>query len=423
MSNRSAPLKELLELHDTGVWGPEDPSEGISVLRSTNFGKDGELQFEKLTFRSVDSKKRRSKLLQPNDIILEKSGGGPKQPVGRVCRFRGHHMTHAFGNFTARLRANQSLVDPEYLFWSLRNLHLSGGTLQYQKRTSGIRNLEMKRYLAHPLPLPPLDEQRRIVAILNRAAKIERLKKQAQKRLREFIPALFTKMFGDPATNPMGWEMSHIGQVCMQTKTRNPSKAPSTEFRYIDISGIDTVQKRIAVTRSLLGKDAPSRARKEIRRDDIIVSSVRPNLNAAAIVPDDLDREVASTGFSVLRSNRDRLEPLYLFCHVTSEYFVETISSKVRGANYPAVSDADIKNVLIAVPPLKEQRQFALTAQSALHALKNAQSGACNAERLTESLMSRLLESGMVCQDSATCSSGSPEKVELDYAGPIRKVR
>lgn len=391
MSYPSVPLRELLVLHDTGVWGPEDSSNGLSVLRSTNFGTDGELRFENLTYRDVDSKKRPHKLLQPNDIVLEKSGGGPKQPVGRVCRFRGHHIAHSFGNFTARLRADQSLVDSDYLFWCLRNLHLSGGTLQYQKRTSGIRNLEMKRYLTHPVLLPSLDEQRRTADILNRAAKIERLKKRVQERLREFIPALFVKVFGDPAINPMKWTERRIGQVCMRTETRDPRKSPSTQFRYVDISGIDAVQKRIVATRLLFGIDAPSRARKEIRKNDIIVSTVRPNLNAVAVVPDELDREIASTGFCVLRPNPELIEPLYLYCHVTSAFFVETISQQVRGASYPAVSDKDIKDVGIAVPPLKEQRRYTQMIESVLYTSKLGMRGVRVAEKLTASLMSHLL--------------------------------
>ena len=133
--------------------------------------------------------------------------------MGRVCFYRGHHLEHAFGNFTARLRANDSIVDPEYLFWCLHQLHLTGRTAQYQRHTSGIRNLETKRYLTHEISVPPLDEQRRIIGILNRAARIERLRMQAADRLHEFIPALFIKMFGDPVENPMEWEAERIGKL------------------------------------------------------------------------------------------------------------------------------------------------------------------------------------------------------------------
>ena len=71
----------------------------------------------------------------------------------------------------------------------------------------------MKALMSLPVPLPPLDEQRQIVGILNRAAKIERLRAQAADRLREFIPALFVKMFGDPVENPMGWIVEPLGNL------------------------------------------------------------------------------------------------------------------------------------------------------------------------------------------------------------------
>lgn len=279
-------------------------------------------------------------------------------------------------------------VEPEFLAYWLRDqrerlIQLAGGTTFRELPKSTLKKVH--------IPLPPLDEQRRIVGILNRAAEIERLRKRAQERLREFIQALFVRMFGYPATTPMMWQERRIGQVCMRTEIRNPRKAPSTQFRYVDISGIDAVEKRIVSDRLLVGADAPSRARKEIRKDDVIVSSVRPNLNAVAIVPDELDREIASTGFCVLRANRELIEPLYLFCHVTSAFFVETISSQTRGANYPAVSDKDIRALAIPVPPLREQQRFTQMVESALCTSNLAMRGVVVAEKLTASLMSRLL--------------------------------
>ena len=387
MSNRSAPLKELLELHDTGVWGPEDPSEGISVLRSTNFGKDGELQFEKLTFRSVDSKKRRSKLLQPNDIILEKSGGGPKQPVGRVCRFRGHHMTHAFGNFTARLRANQSLVDPEYLFWSLRNLHLSGGTLQYQKRTSGIRNLEMKRYLAHPLPLPPLDEQRRIVAILNRAAKIERLKKQAQKRLREFIPALFTKMFGDPATNPMNWEVRALGDLCeMDRRTIKPDDPAASELRFVGVENVVSGTGALNFeTHSRVGAQKSSAFRFDERH--VLYGKLRPYLNKVA-TPDFAGRCSTELVPLLPRSgvNREFLAEL-----LRQEKIVAFVNKSVTGSRMPRTDMISLLQLRVPAPSLDAQQQFAKLIAHARTASERGRASSETTRTLNASLMDNLL--------------------------------
>ena len=143
----------------------------------------------------------------------------------------------------------------------------------------------------------------------------------------------------------------------MPTEQRNPSQEPSAEFRYVDIRGIDRTQKTIAESSSIRGADAPSRARKVIRTDDVIVSTVRPNLNAVAMIPAELDGQIASTGFCVLRANRELVEPRYLFYRAISPDFVGSLTAKVRGASYPAVSDRDVLDAEIPVPSLPEQRR------------------------------------------------------------------
>ena len=155
-----------------------------------------------------------------------------------------------------------------------------------------------------------------------------------------------------------GWPTQLIGAVCMSTEQRDPRDSPAGEFQYVDIAGIDRGRKRIAVFHTLLGADAPSRARKVIRQDDILVSTVRPNLNAVAMVPEELDGAIASTGFCVLRANREHVDPRYLFYRAISTDFVRELTSKVRGANYPAVSDAEVKKLEIPVPALSEQRRI-----------------------------------------------------------------
>lgn len=103
---------------------------------------------------------------------------------------------------------------------------------------------------------------------------------------------------------PPRWRWVRLGEVCEdQTGVLDPRREPEKSFRYVDISGVDNKAKRIIEARTLLGKDAPSRARQIIRSGDILVSTTRPNLNAVAIVPSDLDDQICSTGFCLLRPN------------------------------------------------------------------------------------------------------------------------
>ena len=267
-------------------------------------------------------KRNRLRLFPKDSILIPKSGASVNLNHRAKLASDAHVVSHL-----AIVIPDRTKVEPDYLYWWSANYDPRA-----QVQVTSLPSLKLSTLKSALVPLPPLDEQRRIVGILNRAARVERLHKQAQEQLRKFIPALFVKMFGDPVENPMGWSRRKIGQVCMQTEIRDPRKAPATEFHYVDISGVDSIHKKIVTTQVLTGNNAPSRARKEIHKDDIIVSSVRPNLNAVAMVPYELDREIASTGFCILRANPELIDPLYLFCHVTSTFFVETILSRVRGA-------------------------------------------------------------------------------------------
>lgn len=152
-------------------------------------------------------------------------------------------------------------------------------------------------------------------------------------------------------------ELAKLGDVVeKRTGTRNPTKTPDSSFIYVDVTAVDNTEKRIVGARSILGSEAPSRARKVIRAGDILVSTVRPNLNAVALVPTTLDNQVASTGFCVLRATA-KLLPEYLFFFVRSRTFVDSLSSLVAGALYPAVSDAQVLDQLLPLPPVSEQRR------------------------------------------------------------------
>jgi type I restriction enzyme S subunit len=77
----------------------------------------------------------------------------------------------------------------------------------------GTKKLDLPRPLGFRIPLLPDQEQRRIVDILDRAASIRRLRRQAQETARQIVPALFNKMFGDPINNPMGWPVARLETV------------------------------------------------------------------------------------------------------------------------------------------------------------------------------------------------------------------
>lgn len=151
-----------------------------------------------------------------------------------------------------------------------------------------------------------------------------------------------------------------LGNVIEAVETWNPSlSGPGETFEYIDLGAIDQDTKRIIGARTVQCVEAPSRARQLVATNDVLVSTVRPNLNGIAKVPRELDGATASTGFCVLRARTSVLDAGYLFQWVKTPTFVSDMVRKATGASYPAVSDRIIAESRIPLPTIDEQRRIA----------------------------------------------------------------
>ena len=144
-----ARLAEVVGKAISGEWGQDDKAgTGIPVLRTTNFTNEGVINFSEVVTRTITKKDLSQKYLKPGDIIIEKSGGSDKQPVGRVVYYDGPPNTYLFNNFTGVLRViNPAQWDAKYLFYALRANYLKGGTKEYQNKTTGLHNLKTEQYI------------------------------------------------------------------------------------------------------------------------------------------------------------------------------------------------------------------------------------------------------------------------------------
>jgi type I restriction enzyme S subunit len=120
-----------------------------------------------------------------------------------------------------------------------------------------------------------------------------------------------------------------------------------------------------------MGAEAPSRARQIIRTGDVLVATTRPNLNAVAMVPPDLDNQICSTGFCVLRATEEVI-PGFLLAFVQSADFVAAVSELVKGALYPAMTDRQVRDVRLALPGISQQRRIAAVLSEQLATVERA---------------------------------------------------
>ena len=175
---------------------------------------------------------------------------------------------------------------------------------------------------------------------------------------------------------PKGWKRVKLGDVCKATSNKDPRNNTEQQFYYVDITSVNNVSKRIVEPKLLFGKDAPSRARQLIFANDVVLSTTRPNLNAVALVPSELDNQICSTGFCVLRSESSLVDANYLFVFTQSVEFVNNLSNLVKGALYPAVTDKQVKDQLIPLPPLPEQKRIVAILNEQMATVEKARAAA-----------------------------------------------
>lgn len=313
-------------------------------------------------------------LLKINDIVICMSSGSP-EVVGKTATLESEWYG-SVGAFCSIIRVI-NLAFPSFIGQWFR-CHLFIKWRDNQARGANIQNLRFSQLSKLEIPLPPLPEQKRIATILKeQLAAVDKARKAAEERLEavKALPAAFLrKVFpqtGQPL--PEGWKWVKLGEVCEEfTGISDLQKQPDNKFLYVDISSVDNERKEITESSLIMGRNAPSRARQIIKTNDIILSTTRPNLNAVAIVPEELNNQICSTGFCVLRPIKQLVETQFVFGFLQSDNFVRLLSDLVKGALYPAVTNGQVRIQPFPLPPIAEQKRIATVLKEQLGAVDKA---------------------------------------------------
>lgn len=348
-----------------GEWGKEPTSTSmVSVLRTTNFHNDGTIDYSHIALRDISPSRIKEKALVYQDIIIEKSGGSDKQPVGRVVFFEKQCGEMLCNNFTQILRVDRKKYYPKYVFYYLYFLYLSGATIPYQNKTTGIRNLQLTAYLNMPVKneIPSQIEQKRLAERLDKVQELIAKQKEQIAKLDLLIKSRFLDMFGDPITNPKNWPLFPLGKFI---SISGGFAFPSSEFKE---SGLPIV--RIGNINSGVFKD-----------DHFVFYQENEKLRKYLVYPDDLVLSLTGTvgkddyanicfigkkyaryylnqrnAKLVLTSNLDKTFIWQIF---KSPEIKKRLTSLNRGVRQANISNQDILNLKVIYPDLFLQTQFA----------------------------------------------------------------
>lgn len=315
--------------------------------------------------------------IRAGDIAICMSSGSASV-VGKTA-FAKTDWPGSVGAFCALLRADANQCLPEYLGFYLKSPKFRRWTSEAQG--ANIKNIRKSALEDFAISLPPLPEQRRIVDLLSRADGIVRLRREAQRKAAELIPAIFLDMFGDPATNPKAWPVANLDELVIDGPQNGLYKHGSLYGDGTPILRIDAfydgrvrdlkLLKRVRIT-------AEECAKFGLRSRDIIINRVNSieYLGKSAIVPQ-LDEE------TVFESNMMRFSVDET--HVLPEYVIELLQTShakshflakaKRAINQASINQQDVKSLSVPVPPLKRQNDFSERVEQ-VHSIKIQQTAA-----------------------------------------------
>ena len=258
------------------------------------------------------------------------------------------------GKFNAYQRTyiltSNSNVRMKYLYYFL-DKYIE--VLRYQSIGGVIKYIKLNNLSDAQIPMRSIFEQDKIIGILEKLDNEIIIRSKQLSELSNLVKSRFNEMFGSKKFDKVS--ISELVDDRIETAKKKFDQHDT--IKYIDISSIDYKNYKMTGFQEYMLNQAPSRAQQHIRKGDIVVSTVRPNLKNIAITELDDENLVASSGFCVLRALK--CLPEYLFAIICSDRFTNKMTNIVTGANYPAIKSSDIMNYIVPLPPIQLQNEFA----------------------------------------------------------------
>ena len=349
------------------------------LLRITDI-QDNSVNWANVPYTDFNKNKAAQYLLQNGDIVFARTGA----TVGKSYLVESIPSNSIYASYLIRIRTNEEIL-PEYLKIFFES------TFYWQQIFEGTVGIGQPNVNGTSLgllwlPIPPRNEQRRIVSNTQDLTLYVTSMEYSKKAINESIIQIKSKILelamqgklvpqdqsDEPAAEmlkrinpkaniitdnphswniPSNWTWISVKDVFKPMERKLPS---GNQFLYIDIDSIDNKNNTV-IPKTISVKTAPSRASRKTIKGDIVFSMVRPYLKNIAIVPE--DDCIASTGFYVL-SCTPSIDPQFAFQIAISDFFVQGLNLYMKGDNSPSINKDNIENYVIPLPPMKEQKRI-----------------------------------------------------------------
>ena len=302
-----------------------------------------------------------------NDVLFAKIT--PCMENGKAAIARGLVGGVGFGSTEFHVLRPHDLVIPEWIHYFVRREAFRQEAKRNFTGTAGqqrVPTVFMERAL---IPVPNLDEQRRIVDLLTRAEGIVRLRREAQKKAAEIIPALFLDMFGDGATNPKRWPVERLGDIANVvsgiTKGRKLNGKQTRSVPYLRVANVQAGFLDLGEVKKIEATDAEIEALK-LQSGDVVLTEGGDydKLGRGAQWRGEIEPCIHQNHIFRVRLRRDVAAPdyfeAYLQTAAATRYF---LSVAKRTTNLASINMTQLRNLPVMLPTVASQRVFVQRAE------------------------------------------------------------
>jgi len=338
---------------------PLDTDDAVVCMRTKNV--QALLDCDDLLAVPSQFVRRKDQYLEEGDILV--SSANSWNLVGKCCWIPRLPWRAAFGGFIAVLRGDSERVDRRYLYWWFASDRIQALLRSFGQKTTNISNLNIERCLGLDLPLPPLPEQRRIAAILDKADALRTRRREALAQLDRLAQSIFVEMFGDPVSNPKGWLSRKLGDLTVKMGSGSTPTGGDAAYKESGISLIRSmnVHNGCFVHKNLAFIDDAQGAKLKnvvVEADDVLLNITGASVARVCRAPSDVLPARVNQHVMIIRTSNE-LSSIFLE-RLLLNPSMKTLLLKVggAGATREAITKADAEELSVIVPPKGLQLEF-----------------------------------------------------------------
>lgn len=319
-----------------------------------------------------------TKIAREKDILIS-----VRAPIGAFGALNIANCECCIGRGLAALTVNEDICAQEYL-WHV----LSGKVDELNSKGTGstFKAINKKTLSETEIPLPPIDEQRKIAAVLDKVSGLIAKRRQQLDKLDEIVKAKFVEMFGDPVGNPMGWEKIALGKRCDIVTGNTPSRADPENYgnfiEWIKSDNINTPAVLLTEAQEYLSETGFHKCR-FVEAGSLLMTCIAGSINCIGNVAV-TDRRVAfNQQINAIVPKQDDVLYLYWLMLLSKPAIHSTINMALKGI----LSKGQLSEMAFPFPPLELQNQFSVFVKKTEKTKANINRSLEKLETLKKALM------------------------------------